>query len=152
MNSNRLPDWIRYSLIFIIVVILGGVSEIPDLALPLPQDSGWNPLIGLAHAIMVGAAFSLILVIASYGPRQINAEQRQFSGQRALLVFLIFAAADFLVELSARPLISLLSDHVGTERDIAQLVQTGGGWFVPLVFLTLFAVVFLIRRGRRRGR
>ena len=148
MSDIQMPTWLKYSLALALAVLVGAISELPDFALPSPQDSGWNPLVALVHAVVVGAAFSLLLVTVSMLLNRSQDDVRQSNLRRGLFVFLLFAGGDFAVELLSRPFFSGLSGHAELQNALARLVQTGGGWLLPVIFLAAFTAVILLRHRR----
>lgn len=151
MWNRDTPSWQKCALGLAVAVLVGVVSAFPDIALPSPQDRGWTPLVGLAHAIVVGIAFSLLLTLANKIWSDPSRENRRIAsriGKRPFLVFLVFAGGDFAVEVSARPLASWLSGHPNPEQTVARLVEAGGGWFLPLTSLAIFIGVWAFRRRR----
>jgi hypothetical protein len=143
-----MPTWLRYSLALVLAVLIGTISAIPDFTLPSPQDSGWSPLIALVHAVVVGAAFSLVFfgVTILFGRPQGDVPQNKL--RRGVFVFLLFAGGDLGVELLARPLFSRLSSHAALQDAVLRVVQAGNGWFLPLIMLIVF-VAFILLRFRR---
>lgn len=132
----------------VIAVALGVISEIPDWTLPSPQNPGWTPLIGLFHALVIGATFGLIVLAAmvlTSGDRQTLWPR---SLRRSVLAFLLFAVGDFVVELSMRPFSSNISGYSGLQHTIGRIVEAGRGFAVPLVLLAVFLGVILVRRYR----
>jgi len=148
MRNSNAPPWLKYLIAIIVVALLGAISEIPDLTLPSPQDSGWSPPLALVHAVVVGAAFSLIVLIASIWSNRSQSQQSNF--RRGLLVFILFGSGDFVVELLARPFFFGLSRRPELEAGFVRLVHAGRGWLLPLVFLTIF-VAFILLRSNRSG-
>jgi len=146
MNDFGLPRWIKYSVALLVVILLGIISEIPDLGLPSPQDPSWDPLIGLVHAVIVGAAFGLIVFTAIIVSNRQQSNMRQRTLRWAALAFLLFAGSDFALELLARPFFRGLSTHGEVQNVLARLIEAGGGWLLPLVFLTAFVAYILLRR------
>jgi hypothetical protein len=144
----QMPTWLRYSLALVLVVLVGTISEIPDFALPSPQDSSWSPLIGLAHAVVVGVAFSLLLVSVTILFNRPQNNLRQSTLRGGAFVFLLFAGGDFVVELLSRPFFSGLSGHAELQNALAHLVRAGGGWLLPLMFLAAFIAVILLKHRR----
>lgn len=145
MSDSQIPQWLKYSAALVLAVLLGAVSEFP---LPSPQDPGWSPLIGLVHAVVVGAAFSLIVVSGTIllGQRQGNV--RQSILHRGGVAFLLFAGSEFVVDCLARPFFSGLSGRSGMQNVLASLVRAGGGRMLPLTLLIVFIIVVLIRYRR----
>jgi hypothetical protein len=152
MPDFQMPAWSKYLLALAVAVLVGTISAIPDLQLPSPQDSGWNPLVGLAHALIVGAAFSLIAFTATvWYPRGDNRAPTGGLvqvGKRPLVVFLLFAMSDFVLQVLSRPFFSWLSGHSKLQDTLARLVQSGRGWLLPLMFLAVFIAVILLRHRR----
>jgi hypothetical protein len=148
MSDISIPTWLKYSLALALAVLVGTISEIPDFALPSPQESGWNPLVALVHAVVVGAAFSLLLVIVDRLLNRSQGNVRQSNLRRGVFVFLLFAGGDFAVELLARPLFSELSSHAALQNAVARVVRAGGGFLFPLLLLVVF-IAFVLLRHRR---
>jgi hypothetical protein len=148
MSDIQTPTWLRYSLALVLAVLVGTISEIPDFTLPSPQDSGWNPLIGLVHAVVVGVAFSLLFVSVTILFNRPQNNLRQSNLRRGVFVFLLFAGGGFAVELLSRPFFSGLSGHAELQNALARLVRAGGGWLLPLMSLAVFIAVILLRHRR----
>jgi hypothetical protein len=94
MSAIQMPTWSKYLLALAVAVLVGTLSAIPDLTLPSPQDSGWNPLVGLVRAVIVGAAFSLIAFTATVWSNSRRGNVRPW--KQPLLVFLLFAGTTSL--------------------------------------------------------
>jgi len=148
MSDFKIPTWFKYSIALVLVVLLGAISEIPDLELPSPQDAGWSPLIGLVHSVVVGAAFSLIVITATVWSRRRQEGLRERIARLGILAFALFAVSDFALEVLARPFFSGLSGRPGLQNALVWLVQAGRGLLLPLVLLTVFLAVILFRRHR----
>ena len=141
-----MPTWLKYSLALALAGLVGAISELPDFALPSPQDSGWNPLIALVHAVVVGAAFSLLLVTVSMWLNRSQSNVRQNNTRKGVFVFLLFAGGDFAVELLGRPLFSELSSHAALQNVVARVVRAGRGLLFPLLLLGVFIAIVLLRQ------
>lgn len=148
MSAIQMPRRLKYSIALVLALLVGTISEIPDFALPSPQDSGWSPLIGLARAVVVGVAFSLLLVSVTILFNRPQNKLRQSNLRRGGFAFLLFAGGDFVVELLSRPFFSGLSGHAELQNALARLVEAGGGWLLPLMFLAAFIAVILLRHRR----
>jgi membrane protease YdiL (CAAX protease family) len=148
MSSFQIPTWFKYSLALAVAILLGTVSAIPDLALASPQDSGWNPLVGIMHAVIVGAAFSLIVFTETMWSNRARSNLRQSTFRRIAFVFLVFAGGEFALELLMRPFFSELSRHEDLQNALAHMVQAGNGWLLPMMFLGVFIVIILFRSHR----
>jgi hypothetical protein len=155
VSVTPIPTWLKYSLGLALAVGTAVFSAVPDLVLPSTQDSGWSPLVGLVHAIVVGTAFSLLAAFATKIWSHPNQDDRPTSrfvqmARKPLAVFALFAGCDFVLEVSARPLFSWISHHAGLEATLAWSVEAGKGYLLPLAFLAVFIGVMLFRRRRTR--
>ncbi len=146
MSAIQVPTWSKYLLALVVVVVVGIILAIPGLLLPSPQDSGWNPFVGFARAIIVGAAFGLLAFTTTILFKTNRGSVHP--GKRAVLFFLLFAGSDFALQLLNRPFFSWLSRHAGLQNTLARLVMADNGWLLPLMFLAAFIAVILLRRRR----
>ena len=142
MPDIQMPTWLKYSLALVLAVLVGTV---PDFTLPSPQDSGWSPVVALVHAVVVGTAFSLLVVGGNILLKRREGEVRQSKLRTGAFVFLLFAGGDFAVELLARPFFSGLSGHADLQNALARLVEAGGGRLFPLTLLAVFVAVILLK-------
>lgn len=150
MTGDNVPTWIKYAAALIVVVILGVVSGMPDLLLPSPQEPAWTPLIGLAHSLVAGASFSLIIVAGTVLFSRSKKDLWARNLRRGVLIFLLFAIGDFAVEISVRPFFSQTSGHPDVQYALARAVQAWKGLLAPIVLLLVFLAVVFFKHYRRR--
>jgi hypothetical protein len=147
VNDSNGQAWIKYAVVLILVVLLG---EIPDFTLPGPQDPGWTPLTGLVRAIAAGVAFGLIVfVLAAWeGISKTDDPKRAF--RKGLYVSVFVGVGDLLVEFSTWTA-SRHSHSTGVTVAISRVAEAGKGWFLPILFLSLF-IFFIFSRSLRSRR
>ena len=146
MPDPQMPPWAKYSLALVIAVLAGAISELPDLDLPSPMDAGWSPTVSLTRAVVVGVAFSLIIVTGSILFRsQVRGRQNIF--RSGVFAFLLFGGCQFAAECVARPFFAGLSKHIGFEGALIQIVTAGRGQ-LPLLLLAVFITFVLIKTRR----
>lgn len=144
----RDPDtpWRKYGIALLLVTLIGAISEIPDLGLPSPQDPGWTPLIGLLQAVIAGVGFGLIVfIIATVWSRRSGTDDRGSKLRKGIYAFLVVGGGDFVVEFSTR-----ISSHGHPtygefQHILAQMVEAGRGYLLPLILLVLFAGVMFLK-------
>ena len=150
MSDSDNPFSPKYAVAFLLLVLIGVVSEIPDFELPSTQDASWTPLIGLLRAVIAGVGFGLIVFIIKAWERKFRDDDRQPNLRYGIYAFLIVGGGDLVIELLMR--IFLYGHPTQTEFKLilVQMVRAGGGWLVPLVFLALFSVLMFLKIRRSR--
>jgi len=142
MGDSETP-WRKYGIALLLVVLIGAISEIPDLYLPSPQDPGWTPLLGLVQAVSAGVGFGLIVFVATAFSRKSRAEDRRYRLRKGIYASLIVGGGYLVVGFStpAHPV------HTELQLVLARIVEAGGGYLLPALSLALFfGVIFLKTR------
>jgi hypothetical protein len=140
--------WRKYGIALLLVTFVGVISAIPDLDLPSPQDPGWTPLIGLLQAVIAGVGFSLIVFIATAWSRKSGTDDTRSRLRKAVYVFLIVGGGEFVLDLSTRIFLYGHANRTELQRILAQIVEAGRGYLLPLFFLALF-IAFMFWKTRR---
>lgn len=144
MSDSDTP-WRKYGIPLLLATAVVVISTVPDLDLPSPQDPGWTPLIGLLRTVLVGVGFSLVAFIVTPWSKKSGTDDRRSPVRKAIYVFLIVGGGDFVVEFSSRIFWHRHPTHGEFQHILAQIVEAGRGYLVPLLLLALFAGVMFLK-------
>ncbi len=125
---------------FAIVVI---VAAIVGYVLPSPMWAN-SPGRVLVRVAIIAAGFGILPVVYRiWSP----SGRGRISTRRWVVLFALLVVMLLALGLLGPKLFSWLED-VGLGGVIGRLVEAGGGWLVPLVFLAVFLAFVLLRRRR----
>ncbi len=136
MVDLRQVSWLKYLIVPIVGVIVAYVLPSPTWA-----NSPGRVLVRVA---IIAAGFGIIPVVYRIWP---PSEPARVSTRRFVAFFLLFVVVLLALGLLGPKLFSLL-EKVGLGGIIGRLVEAGGGWLLPLLFLGVFIAFMLLRRRR----
>ncbi len=132
----------RKFLSFAIVVI---VAAIVGYVVPSPMWAN-SPGRVLVRVAIIAAGFGILPVAYRIWEPP---GRRGVSTRRWVVFFALLVVVLLALELLGPKLFSWLED-VGLGGVIGRLVEAGGGWLLPLLFLGIFLAFMLLRRRRAR--
>jgi hypothetical protein len=141
MRSFGKTDWLRTA-VFLSVAIAGAFV----LTFPFAgRDTLGHILTRVGITI---AVFVLLPILYKVWP---PSEGPDFPTRRFLIAVSFVAVGLFTVNYYRPSLLTWLSSHPMLESAVRRIVETGGGWLLPLLILSAFTVVaWMVRRPRNQ--